>query len=77
MRRTRGISLHSDVNGWRGIARHCAREGNLFEHQLGICQANFAASLLTRSSRSSILDPLLVPVHREQISEMNAERCGR
>jgi hypothetical protein len=41
------------------------------------CQANFAATLLTRSSRSLILMTLLVPVHREQISEMNAERCGR
>jgi hypothetical protein len=32
---------------------------------------------LTRSSRSLIFETLLVPVHREQISEMNAERCGR
>jgi hypothetical protein len=42
-----------------------------------VCQADFAAPLLTRSSRSSILASLLVPVHREQISEMNTERCGR
>jgi len=42
-----------------------------------VCQADFAASLLTHSLCSPILDPLLVPVHREQISEMNAERCGR
>jgi len=41
------------------------------------CQANFAATLLTSSSHTLILIVLLVPVHREQISEMNAERCGR
>jgi hypothetical protein len=47
-RRTRGISPLGDVNGWRGIARHCGREGNLFRRQLMInfsCQANFAAAL--------------------------------
>ena len=33
-RRTRGITPHADVNGWRGIAWHFGREGNLFGHQL-------------------------------------------
>ena len=75
--RTRGITVDADVNGWRAVQRPRRKPVRPPIRNNFACQANFAAPLLTRSSRLSILAPLLVPVHREQISEMNAERCGR